>query len=59
VCIHVTIFTSLGYIFSPKVESIVSFIKSADRWMAVTAFLAFVMFAVFIGYVVGKHRKKK
>jgi membrane protein DedA with SNARE-associated domain len=59
VCLHITAYTTIGYMFSPEVEAIIKFIKRADRWVGVTILLALVLIALYIGYVIGMRRKRK
>ena len=58
-CVHVAVFTTLGYLFSPHLERIIEFIKKADRWMGISILIALVSLALFIGYWMGLHRRKK
>lgn len=56
--IYVPVFTMLGFVFSPKVGTIVDFLKRADRAIAVTVIIAAVVAATYVGYRFGMRREK-
>lgn len=56
---HVAAYVTLGYMFSQHVDSLVTYIRRADRWVGLAAMLAVIFVVLFTGYGIGKWRKRK
>ncbi len=55
-CIHVPLYVLIGFLFSPRAERVLAYLKRADRWIAVTLIIAFVLGGLYVGYLFGTRR---
>lgn len=59
VAIHATLYSFVGYVFAPRVNDIVDFVKKADKWIGAVVILGLVLVAITIGYRLGRRKKIK
>lgn len=57
-CVHVVLYTSLGYFFSPQVDRVIAFVKRADKWVGIAIVMGIALLALTIGYRLGRRPKK-